>query len=255
MDLDLTGRRALVGGASAGLGAGCAAALAAEGVHVGLAARPSDRLVAKAREVGGTALPTDLCTDDGPAAAVEAAVAALGGLDILVVNGGGPPAGEFSALDDRAWQQAIDLTLMSAIRLIRAALPHLQRGVNPSIAIVLSSSVRIPLTGLVTSNVLRPGLAGLIKSLAGELAPVRINGVAPGRFDTGRVAAIDQKRATAQGVTPEAIRQRAMAAIPLGRYGEASELGEVVTLMSSAVMRYVTGAIIPVDGGLVLSLP
>ncbi|GGL98125.1 SDR family oxidoreductase [Nakamurella endophytica] len=255
MDLGLQGLRALVGGASAGLGAGCAAALAGEGARVALAARPSERLATTAGTVGGVAVGVDLSAPDGPATAVERAVQELGGLDVLVVNGGGPPPGTFGSVDDDGWQQGVEGTLMAAVRLIRAALPHLRASAAPSITVVLSSSVRMPLEGLVTSNVLRPGLVGLIKSLASEIAPIRINGVAPGRIATGRVAGLDERRATAAGISADEVRRQAIARIPLGRYGTPEEFGRVVALLASSAMGYVTGAVVPVDGGLVLSLP
>ena len=159
MDLGLNGLRALVGGASSGLGAAIATELAAEGARVALVARPSDRLDQRAAAVGGLAVAADLSTPAGPADAVAAAVEALGGLDLLVVNSGGPPGGGFDELDEATWTTAIDGVLLAAIRLIRAGLPHLRLSDHAAILIVLSSSVREPIQGLTTSNVLRPGLA------------------------------------------------------------------------------------------------
>jgi 3-oxoacyl-[acyl-carrier protein] reductase len=197
----------------------------------------------------------DLAAAEGPATAVEESARALGGLDLLVVNSGGPPTGGFDTLDEDDWSRAIDGTLRSALRLIRAALPHLRAGQDPAVVVILSSSARIPLPGLTTSNVLRPGLDGLIKTLAAEIAPVRINGVCPGRFETPRVASLDGRRAEAAGVEVEEIRTRAVEAIPLRRYGEPDELGRMVTVLASPVAGYVTGAVLPVDGGMVLALP
>ena len=157
-------------------------------------ARAGDRLDAEAGRLGALAVPADLATPDGPAAAVAAAVDAFGGLDLLVVNSGGPPLGRFEDLDEAAWQTAIDGTLLSALRLLRAALPHLREGRDPAIVIVLSSRVREPIPALTTSNLIRPGLAGLIKSLVHEIAPVRINGLAPGRLSTDRIAQLDAAR-------------------------------------------------------------
>ena len=255
MDLGLGAARALIGGASGGLGGAIAETLVAEGARIGLIGRPGEKLEAAAARVGGTAVPADLSTPGGPAAAIEAAVAAFGGLDLLVVNSGGPPPGTFDELDEATWQAAIDGTLWSAIRLLRAALPHLRAGRDPAILFVLSSSVREPIPGLTTSNLIRPGLAGLIKSMVEEIVPVRINGVAPGRFATGRIAQLDAARAASTNVTVEEIQRRTIDRIPLGRYGEPLEFGRVGAFLLSPAASYINGAIVPVDGGMIRALP
>jgi 3-oxoacyl-[acyl-carrier protein] reductase len=255
MDLGLRDRRALVGGGGSGIGGGIAGVLAAEGARVALIGRTRGRIDAEAARLGGVGVVADLSTPDGPAGAVDAAVAALGGLDLLVVNTGGPPGGTFDTLGEAEWEQAIAGTLQSTLRLIRAALPHLRTGHDPSILIVLSSSVREPIPALTTSNVLRPGLAGLVKTLTAEIAPVRINGLAPGRIATERIAWLDGQRAEAAGVTVDEIARRTQAGIPLGRYGDPAEIGRVGAFLLSPAASYVTGAIVPVDGGMIRALP
>ncbi len=255
MDLELKGKRALVGGGSSGIGAGISRVIAAEGARVAIVGRTWERLQAAAIDIDAATVVADLSTPDGPASAVESAVDQLGGLDLLVVNSGGPPAGTFEALGEDEWARAIAGTLQSTLRLIRSALPHLREGSDPAIVINLSSSVREPIPGLTTSNVLRPGLAGLIKNLSFEIAPIRINGVAPGRFATDRVRQLDAARSESSGLSIAEVQRQTKAKIPLGRYGDTAEIGRVAAFLLSPAASYVTGAIVPVDGGMVRALP
>ncbi|MER3418649.1 MAG: 3-oxoacyl-ACP reductase, partial [Chloroflexota bacterium] len=142
-----------------------------------------------------------------------------------------------------------------ALRLVREALPHLGSGRAPAITIILSSSVRMPVDGITTSNVLRPGLAGLVKSLAAEIAPIRINGIAPGRIATERIAQLDEATAARTGRTVEDVRAAVCSQIPLGRYGDPAEVGRLGAFLLSPAASYLTGVIVPIDGGLVRSLP
>jgi 3-oxoacyl-[acyl-carrier protein] reductase len=224
MDLELRDRRFLVGGASRGLGNAVAHALVGEGARVvGVSRQPA---AGERTARGIIPIAVDLSEPDGPTDAVTAAAAALGGLDGLVV-----------------------------IRLIREALPHLRQGRDPAIVVILSSSVREPIPNLVTSNVLRPGLSGLIKSLVTEIAPIRINGVAPGRFTTERVRSLDAARAAETGSSVADIQAQTEARIPLGRYGDPAELGRVVAFLLSTAASYLDGVILPIDGGMLRSLP
>jgi 3-oxoacyl-[acyl-carrier protein] reductase len=256
VDLGLDGARALVAGGSSGLGLAIGTVLAAEGARVALAARPSERLdAATTATPGAIAAPADLTTSTGPAGAVNRAVDAFGGLDVLLVNSGGPRPGTFDELDDARWLEAIDITLYSAVRLIRAALPHLRQSGRASILVILSSSAREPIPGLTASNTIRPGLAGLIKSLTAEIAPVRINGLTPGRFTTPRILEVEEASAARTGATTDEVRAAVIARIPLGRYGDPAELGRLGAFLLSPAASYLTGAIIPIDGGMVRSLP
>src|SRR5262245_20218525 len=255
MDLGLADARALVGGGSSGLSGAIATTLRSEGARVGLIGRPGQKLDDAAARIDGLAVAADLASPDGPARAVATTVEAFGGLDLLVITSGGPPPGTFEELDEAAWQKAIDGTLWSAVRILRAALPHLREGRDPAVLIVLSSTVREPVPGLTTSNLIRPGLVGLVKSLVAEIAPIRINGLAPGRLATDRIGEIDAARARTTGRPIDEIERTNIERIPLGRYGDPLELGRVATFLLSPAASYVTGAIVPIDGGMVRALP
>ena len=264
MDLDLVGRRAAVMASSDGIGKAIACALAREGVHVMLCGRDEAKLAsaiddakAVAREgaqVAGERV--DLGTPHGPALLVEAAATAFGGLDILVTNTGGPPAGPLLGFDDEAWQSAFESVLLSVARGARAAVPYLAASDQGRIISIASSSIKSTLSSLGFSNVFRPGIHGLVKTLAEELGPkgITVNLIAPGKIDTARVRWLDDTRAERTGSTGAEVRAASERDIPLGRYGEPGELAEVAVFLCSKAGRYVSGTATLVDGGLVRAL-
>ena len=258
MDLGLKGKIAMVAGASRGLGFAVAKALADEGALVSIASREEAAIKAAAQQIGGDvlALPVDVRSGDAIrdwAAAVEQK---FGGIDLLFTNSGGPPAGATLSFDDRAWQDSAELLLFSTLRMIRAAVPSMQKRGGGSILVSTSSSVKEPATNLGLSTVLRASVSALAKTLALELAAdgIRVNQIIPGRIDTDRVKQLDEINAKKQGVTREEAKQRAISTIPLGRYGEIDEFGRVGAFLLSDAAAYVTGATVQVDGGLIRSI-
>ena len=258
MDLGLSGRTAFVAAASRGLGRATAIALAREGCDVGICARDGDALDGVAAEItacGVRAIATITDLTDGAAIqhAIDSAVAATGRLDALVVNGGGPPPGGFGDADDEKWQAAVDLLLMSAVHLVRAALPALRRSDAASILFLASSSIKQPIPSLLLSNSVRSAVNGLARSLANELAPeVRVNTILTGRIRTGRTEALARHSNPDDDVEETLARQATQ--IPIQRFGTVEEFARVATFLSSPAASYVTGAAIPVDGGLIQAM-
>jgi 3-oxoacyl-[acyl-carrier protein] reductase len=242
VDLGLSGRSALVCGASSGLGLASAEALSAEGARVAMLARRADELERHAARLGALALPGDLTSDADLEHAVAAAVEEHGGLDVLVWNGGGPPAGGALDADDDALESAYRLLLRPAVTLVRLCLPHLERSPAGRVVAVLSLAALEPTPRLALSNTFRPGLAGWLKSLSHEVGPrgITVNCVAPGRIDTPRL----------EYLYPDGPTEAQLAEIALGRWGTTREFGDVVCFLASERASYVTGQTVVVDGGL-----
>jgi 3-oxoacyl-[acyl-carrier protein] reductase len=242
VDLGISGRRAAVAAASAGLGLGTAAALAAEGVLVALCGRDAARVQDAAARLGPDAVPivADVGTSEGATRFVAAAAEALGGLDILVPNAGGPPHGGFGATSVDDHRTALELNLLSTVAMCHAAVPAMQAQGWGRVVAITSIAVRQPIAGLILSNTARAGVTGFLKTLAREVAAdgVTVNSVQPGTHDTDRI------RSVWGDDTSGAVR-----AIPAGRLGDAGDFGQVVAFLCSEQAGFVTGAHLNVDGG------
>jgi len=246
VDLGLHGRTAIVCGASAGLGLACAEALAEEGANVVMVARRQDLLEREAARLGGRPVVGDVRVPADLARAVATAVETHGGLDVVVCNSGGPPPRQAVGMTAEEVQTAVDLLLLPVVRLVGLALPHLLESDQGRIVLISSIAVREPVRNLALTNAVRPGVVGYMKSLAQELAPrgITVNSVGPGRFATARMQEL-------YGGEPPAEES---ASIPAGRLGRPRELGDLVAFLCSAQASYLTGALIPVDGGASRSL-
>jgi 3-oxoacyl-[acyl-carrier protein] reductase len=247
VDLGLRGRTAIVCGASSGMGLAIAESLAAEGANVAMFARRRDLLEREADRIGALAVRGDLTNPKHLALLVDRTIEAFGGVDVLVLNGGGPPRASAVDVTDEGVETAVDLLLLSSIRLVRLSLPHLRGSGHGRVVAITSSSVREPIPNLALSSAIRPGLVGWLKTLSDELGPegVTVNAIAPGRIDTARVREV---------YGPDGPSGADLEAIPLRRLGETREIGDVVCFLASDRAAYVTGTLIPIDGGLTRGL-
>ena len=247
VDLGLHDRVYIVTGGSRGLGRAAAHALTADGARVVVSGRSAKAAAAAAAELGkGSAVgvAADNADPDAPAALIAAARQSFGRLDGALISVGGPPGGAMAKIGDDAWRAAFESVFLGAVRLATGVAAQLSDG--GSIAFVLSSSVRSPIPDLAISNGLRPGLAGVAKTLSDELGPagIRVNGLLPGRIQTDRVDELDRLRGN-----PAEVRAQHSQRIPLRRYGTPEEFGRVAAFVLSPAASYLTGAMIPVDGG------
>lgn len=259
MDLGLSGKRALVTAATSGLGLATAVELVKEGASVVICGRNRERLdrgvkllneeaVDKAKVVGR---PCDVSDPDQVGQLVAAAVEALGGLDILITNAGGPPGGTIDSTDLDSWQKGIDITLMSTVHLVRQALPYLEKGRDPAILTITSFSVKQPVANLMLSNVIRPAVVGLTKALSQEYGPkgIRANSILPGWTQTERVDYLLGYRAEQNDTTSEEEAAKIGGTIPLRRIGQPEEFGRVAAFLVSPAASYISGVMMQVDGG------
>lgn len=261
LEFGLKGKNALVIASSQGLGKAIATQLADEGANVVITSRDQMKLQqAKAEilEVTGKeviTIPCDITSEGDINNLFNEIEAKFATIDILVNNAGGPPGGKFEDFEDKDWQNAFELNLLSYIRIIRQSLPLMKENGGKVINIA-SSSIKQPISGLILSNVFRLGIVGLTKSLAEELAPYKIliNTVAPGSVQTERVDHLNELRADKLGISVADVENQAKAAIPLGRYGEPEEFAKVVAFLVSDANSYMTGSSFFVDGGAVKAI-
>ena len=257
MDLGLTGKAALIGGASRGIGRAVAMALAREGCNVAICARTPDALDAAAQDIRQEtdaevlAIKCDMASNDDIRRFVKDAVTAFGKLDIVVNNAGGPPMGKFESLSDDYWEHALAQNLMSVVRTTREALPHLKRSGSGRIINVTSVAVKQPIDGLMLSNSARLGVVGLAKTLSRELAAdgITVNNVCPGNIATERLISLIEQRSKELGITLEKSVSAEEGRIPMGFLGQPEDVANLVVFLASAQARYITGTTIQVDGG------
>ncbi len=255
MDLGLTGKVALLTGASRGLGFATAKTLVQEGARIFINARDQEQLSAAGDELSQygdvVSLPGDISEEDTAEKLIGAIIAIMGRLDILFINSGGPPPMPFEEINDDNWQKAVDLVFMSHVRLIRAALPFLRQSESPSVLTVTSLSVKQPIPNLVLSNSVRGATVGLTKSLALELGTdgIRFNSILPSWTQTERVEQLMKDRAQQKGTTIEIEMDAQSSQSPLGRMATPQEFANAAVFLLSPAASYITGVMLSVDGG------
>lgn len=262
MDLGLKGRAALVCGSSQGIGRAISEALAAEGADIAINSRSPGKLAMLSREIAEatgvkvTAIPADLSDPDAIDDVVDAAVDALGKVDILVTNTGGPPSGPFEDHGPEVWRDAIAQNLESVVNLVREALPGMKERRWGRIINVTSISVKQPVAGLILSNSIRAGVTGFAKTIANEAAPfgVTVNNILPGFTRTERLGELAAAVAGRTGRTPESVYASWEEEVPLGRLADPAELGALAAFLASEQAAYITGQSIAVDGGWIKGL-
>ena len=257
MDLGLAGKVAFVAAASKGLGKAIAEELAREGAELAITARGADALGSVATAIGREtgrevlAVPGDVSDSANVETAIATTMSRFGKIDILVTNAGGPPSGKFESLTSSMWAEAVDLTLMSVVNLVRAVLPGMKERGQGRIINVTSIAVKQPVDGLMLSNSLRSAVTGFAKTLANEVAPhgITVNNILPGYTRTERVEQLAAATAAREGITSEAARARWESQIPMGRLGEPREFAALAAFLASDRASYITGQSIAVDGG------
>ncbi|KPV39347.1 SDR family oxidoreductase [Alicyclobacillus ferrooxydans] len=263
MDLGFNGKVALVAASSGGLGYATALQLATEGSKVMLTSRSEERLASAAEKIisqsGNTNVAyqvADVSSKDDIGRLCDTVEKTYGGVDILITNAGGPPPGNFESVQEQDWELGFQLSLMSVVRLVQGALPHMKQQRFGRIVHFTSSSIKQPIDNLILSNTFRTAIAGLGKSLAIELAPfnILVNTLGPGRIATDRVAYLDRTAAERQGLDLAEVIRRSEGNIPLGRYGDPEEFASIAAFLASPRNGYVTGQSILVDGGMIRSL-
>lgn len=261
MDLHLKDKTFLIAGGSKGLGFGAAKTLIKEGANVAIGSRNKENLEAAYQYLNnlapGNVFAGELDVSKGESISkwIEDSVNHFGGIHGLVSNHGGPPYKGFEETEDADWYEAFELVLLSAVRMIKSALPYLKKQTSASIVTITSSSVKEPMKNMYFSNIMRSGVLSLVKTLSTDLAPaIRINNLIPGRFDTERIQYLENKQAENKNISLHELREQKLTTIPLARYGDADELGKAAAFLLSDAASYITGTSLVVDGGKMQSI-